>query len=205
MHSEAIEIAQEINKLDQRIGTLARTSLELAIQIGMLLAQQKKSVPHGQWLKWVTQNLTFGVRRVERYLMVHEHRDQLKIANVSNLTEAYALLATPKPMDREEAKARVGQIQDALYALCDFAEKALPSLTALQAVRDSQSYLPEHATFDEYLDSLGISRSAFEEKEKLCGAAAYWVQGGSAEPLFDVMWTLDGNAGSAPWQEATVA
>lgn len=197
--------ADEINSLDQQLTAMARTSLDLAIRIGMLLWQQKKSLPHGHWLKWIRANVTFSIRRVDRYLMIYANRDQLRLANVSNLSEAYALLAPPKLMRREEAVARVAEIQNGLYVLCDFAEQVFPSVTKLRAIRDTRAYLPQHETFGAYLKSLNISLSSFDEKDELCDAAVYWVHGGSALRLLSLMWRLDGDGEAPPWQEADVA
>jgi hypothetical protein len=197
--------ADEINALDQKLTAMARTSVNLAIRIGMLLSQQKKSLPHGHWLKWLQANVTLSIRRVDRYLMIYDNREQLKMANVSNLTEAYALLAPPKRMQREEAAARGAEIREGLHALCDLSTKVSASITKLQAIRDSRAYLPRHETFGAYLESLNISLSSFDVEEELCRAATSWMQGGSALPLLDAMWRLHAEDEPLPWQEAAVA
>lgn len=206
MHLKATSPAEEINALDREIAGIARTSLELAIRVGMLLAKQKESLPHGHWLKWVKANVKFSIRRVDRYLMIYASRDQLKMANVSNLTKAYALLSAPERMSRSEAATAAGCIWDALCALSDFAEQVFPAIAHLQAVRDSQAYRPQHGSFEEYLDELDISVSAFAEKEQPCRAVADWTQTGAVQPLFDLIWTLEGNVEPPPWTpEANVA
>ena len=73
-----MNIADEINTLHEQFSKTARTAIEIATQIGGLLSNQKNSLAQGEWLPWVTTNLSFGVRQAQRYLKVFENRDELK-------------------------------------------------------------------------------------------------------------------------------
>ncbi len=49
--------AEEITKLHSEIAGHLRTSLEKAIKIGELLAEQKESLKHGEFTPWVKKHL----------------------------------------------------------------------------------------------------------------------------------------------------
>jgi hypothetical protein len=50
MSDEISGAASEINRLHGEICQAARTTIEKAIRIGELLAEQKAGLKHGQWL-----------------------------------------------------------------------------------------------------------------------------------------------------------
>jgi hypothetical protein len=90
---ETKAVAEEINRLHHEILSVARTTLEKAIRIGELLAKQKASLGHGQWLPWLEANVELNPRTAQRYIRVWENRQMLKYDSVSHLTQAYVLLA----------------------------------------------------------------------------------------------------------------
>jgi hypothetical protein len=84
-----------IGCLHQQINGLAGRCLEKAIQIGKLLNDTKEGLGHGHFLDWL-KKLPFTDRTARNYMRVFEHRAELKMANVSNLTTAYRLLEAPE-------------------------------------------------------------------------------------------------------------
>lgn len=87
---------REINQLHDDINDAGRTMLDKAIRIGELLTDVKDSLDHGKWLVWLHANVEFSQQTASNYMRVFRERDKLKLLTVSNLTDAYALLAEPK-------------------------------------------------------------------------------------------------------------
>jgi hypothetical protein len=85
----------EIKTLHGEIENAARTSLKNAVRIGKLLGGIKSTLPHGQWLPWVENNLPFTPRTAQNYIRIFEHRAEIKYERVSHLTDAYLLLSPP--------------------------------------------------------------------------------------------------------------
>jgi hypothetical protein len=103
--TERAEVVSEIVALHGEIVTAARTSLDKAIRIGELLAAQKASMKHGQWLPWIKENLPFAEVTAQRYMRCYVRRDELKSVTVTDLGDAYHLLsapAEPKPVTKDE-------------------------------------------------------------------------------------------------------
>lgn len=72
-----------------------RLTLDNAIEIGGLLAELKTETKHGEWLPWIKANLPFSERTARDYLRFYANREELKSANLADLTEARAYLSPP--------------------------------------------------------------------------------------------------------------
>lgn len=96
------DAAAEIIRLHGEIEAAYQTSLDRAIRIGELLAQQKEALEHGQFLPWVAEHLPFSERTAQNYMRVFSRRAELKSATVADLTKAYRLLAPPKAEPQAE-------------------------------------------------------------------------------------------------------
>jgi len=88
---------REITTLYSEISDLLKMSLQKAMRIGELLTEQKASLKHGEFMPWLKQHLPFiSDRTARRWMSLYNHRDRLKMDNVSDLTQAYKLLKAPK-------------------------------------------------------------------------------------------------------------
>jgi hypothetical protein len=87
----------EINRLHNEICGAIQENLNKAIRVGVLLTEQKATLNHGQWLPWLTANVSFEPRTAQRYMSVFKNREKLKYDTLSFLTDAYKLIETPKP------------------------------------------------------------------------------------------------------------
>ena len=76
-------LVSEIVALHGQILTTARTTLDLAIRIGELLATQKASLKHGEWLPWQKDNLPFNQTTASNYMRLFSNRG--KLATIANL------------------------------------------------------------------------------------------------------------------------
>jgi Protein of unknown function (DUF3102) len=94
----------EINRLHAEICQAARTTIDKAIRIGELLAEQKEALKHGEWLPWLKANVEFSRQTADNYRRVYEKREDIKLLSVGNLTDAYRLLASGT--DEPDTQAR---------------------------------------------------------------------------------------------------
>jgi hypothetical protein len=83
----------EIISLHNEITGYLCMSVEKAVRIGQLLAEQKSSLLHGDFGKWIEANLPFTDRTARNYMRLYHNRDLLKTETVSDLSTAYKLLA----------------------------------------------------------------------------------------------------------------
>src|SRR6476619_6513834 len=96
MSAEILNAVSEINRLHGEICQAARTTIEKAVRIGELLSAQKAGLQHGQWLPWLHANVKFSRQTADNYRRIYEKREELKLLNVGNLSDAYRLLASDK-------------------------------------------------------------------------------------------------------------
>ncbi|HVR34280.1 MAG TPA: DUF3102 domain-containing protein [Methylomirabilota bacterium] len=114
----AIAPAAEIVALHNEITHAAHTSLEKAIRIGELLAEQKATLKHGGWLAWLKESVPFTSRTATNYIRLFTHRDKLKSEIVSDLGDAVNQLQTVghrqinRAIELEERKKRDAAFKD---------------------------------------------------------------------------------------------
>jgi hypothetical protein len=98
-------VVREIARLHNEIVAAARMSLKNAVEIGKHLYRIRES-RKGKWLKWLGDNTPFlSQRTAYNYIGLYERRDELKLANVANLSDAYALLCAPKEPRKRRSPA----------------------------------------------------------------------------------------------------
>jgi hypothetical protein len=86
------DCVDEICRLHGEIFQQAEAMLVKVLRVGELLVQQKQKLPHGQFTKWVEENLPFTTRTAQNYMKVFRNKEQLKNENVSVLSDAYNIL-----------------------------------------------------------------------------------------------------------------
>jgi len=86
----------EISKLYGEIQDGLMTSLCKIIRIGEILTEQKTRIRHGEWIRWVEENLPFDRTQASRYMKVYHNRDRLNDESPQHLTGAMAALISPK-------------------------------------------------------------------------------------------------------------
>lgn len=62
------KIAEEINRLNDLARTHANQAIDYAKQAGELLIKVRDVLEHGQWMSWVSENLTVSHRQALRYI-----------------------------------------------------------------------------------------------------------------------------------------
>lgn len=93
------DLAAEINQAHQLAEQSARMAIDHARRAGELLIQAKAAVPHGQWLPWLSENVTVGVRQAQRYMRLAQHPELANATSESHLTLSGALAAITEPRD----------------------------------------------------------------------------------------------------------
>jgi len=82
---------ERIKKLHAEVSAHFLVALGKAIEIGGLLAEQKISMKHGEWMPWLREHMPFSTATARNYMRLWEKRDELKMLNVSNLNMAYKI------------------------------------------------------------------------------------------------------------------
>lgn len=94
-------------QINERHGTAVRhaqSAIEAAIECGRLLTAAKTQVPHGEWLPWIEDNLSFAPRQAQKYMRVAQHAAELPNAtSKSYLTIDRALEALADHRAEESA------------------------------------------------------------------------------------------------------
>ena len=85
---------RRINELHNELTGLLNSSLDKAIEIGLLLTEKKAELKHGQFGKWIEENLVFSDRTARNYIKLFENKDKLLTAG--SITEAYKMLEPVK-------------------------------------------------------------------------------------------------------------
>jgi len=85
-----------MKKLHSEIVATVRTTLNIAIELGGLLEEQKAETQHGGWTAWVENNLPFDIRTAQNYMAAFRRRGELKNETVSYLADAYRVRKEPK-------------------------------------------------------------------------------------------------------------
>jgi hypothetical protein len=99
--------AKKINLLHDSIFQAGRTTIKNAIKIGELLTKRKVKAGHGNWLRWVEDNLSFSARTASNYVRIFERRNELKSETLSDLTAAYKLLGILVEPEQLNSKVRI--------------------------------------------------------------------------------------------------
>ncbi len=89
-------------KINQMHSGMVKNTIETARKIGKLLYDQKKACGHGQWEKWIENNLDFSKSTVKRYMDVYEKYQNDKNVKLKdlNLSELYKDVANKKKAKR---------------------------------------------------------------------------------------------------------
>ena len=124
------------------------TVLDKAIEAGSILKGVKKSLPHGAFTRWVEDNTGINIRTAQRYMKIHDNKDQLKSDSVSFLNDAHKLLTAPREKqlndDERELKRLEGIIEKNLPAVIDAGVSLHDCMHLVEHIHDSTPgyYIP---------------------------------------------------------------
>ena len=109
---EKKDIAFEINSLHQQALNLVNEGIKYAWDAGELLIQAKKAVGHGNWLNWITTNLSFSPDTVENYVKIRNKYPNSEL--LRNFTSYKNLLEDDKQQKKELKQLEKQQKKDKL-------------------------------------------------------------------------------------------
>jgi len=96
VRERAPTLVRRIERAHEEATGAARTAVQHAIECGRLLREAREQRRHGEWLAWVRNSLSFGVRQAQKYMRLAEHAHALPNANSGthlSINEALELLA----------------------------------------------------------------------------------------------------------------
>ena len=132
-HFGILDVAGECNRLHQENVEAARATIVRALRIGELLIAKKDELGHGNWLSWFMENIHFSIDTYENYKRVYERREELKLANVQTLDEAYNLIRyanRKKKASRAKTVAKAASVESDHQA--ELKRQATSALSALK-------------------------------------------------------------------------
>jgi hypothetical protein len=93
------DLGARINEAHRLAIGHAGKAIEQAIACGQLLLEAKANVPHGKWLPWLRDNVTFGERSAQGYMRIAQRvPSQIRngVSDFPSLRGALHALATPR-------------------------------------------------------------------------------------------------------------
>lgn len=169
--------AEQIIKLHQELEAYAKRTIVTAIEIGRLLIEQKRELPHGQFEQWIDESLPFSPRHARRFMKLYLNRGMLgKTDNMTDLTLAEALrlitektepIAADLPADFQMPKEQ----RDADDDVIDEAKitARIAGLTAI--LKKSGHVVPfyRRATMKPLVKNLMVELKRFVNEDELAG------------------------------------
>ena len=80
----ALDIVSQINDLHQQAELIANSAkaqagkaVEIAVECGRLLTEQKKLTAHGEWIAWIKSNCRFSEDTAQNYMRLFRKVSQL--------------------------------------------------------------------------------------------------------------------------------
>jgi hypothetical protein len=67
------------------------------MECGRLLSEAKEQIEHGEWLAWLEDNFNGSSATAERWMRLHEHRDEIE-----SVVVALKLIARPKTRSKSK-------------------------------------------------------------------------------------------------------
>jgi|SRR5215212_5150336 len=97
-------LATRINVKYRELESLARSTVEVAVELGGMLLEKKSALPHGEWLPWVRAYFEGSERQAERFMQIYNNRDKLRAnsTRVADMSLRQALRITSPPPKKEQ-------------------------------------------------------------------------------------------------------
>lgn len=147
------DLAERINEAHGRAVEHAGKALDHALECGRMLLEAKRAIPHGGWLPWLRENVSFSERTAQAYMRLAERPAAIERmrAEGENLSVRDALkkLATP----------RVHSLMDELAEYVERAEAgraARPANVSDWTAEDAKACAASIRGFDELMHRHGL-------------------------------------------------
>lgn len=98
-NTEIVLLVAKINELHEQADSIARSAkeqanraVEIAVECGRLLCEQKKSVEYGKWVNWIKSNCNFSEDTAQNYMRLYRKVAEIsRLENDSSIASAVAL------------------------------------------------------------------------------------------------------------------
>lgn len=175
------ENIERIIDLHTQLLSYGRKSLAVAIEVGQLLSEQKRTLQHGQWTAWIGEHLPFGARTASTYMRLFAMKDLLKSENISDLGRAQQLMT-------RVSVTRSRDSVSAIQAKLELMSVELPPLvTMLEEHGENAIAESRFETFEDYLRDLGMTSDQWQHQKAISAALCRYVEGGSAVDVLDLL------------------
>jgi hypothetical protein len=145
----------------------ADKAIEHAIACGQMLLEAKAKVPHGKWLPWLRDNITFGERSAQGYMRIAQRvPPQIRngVADFPSLRTALHALAAPRRGFREAMDADLKVWIEHNRAL-----KAMrPDKAEDMSIEDVKALCDSIRAYDEIMHRHGVCPWEGTEDEDCC-------------------------------------
>lgn len=105
-----LDIVSQINALHQQAELIATSAkaqagqaVEIAVECGRLLSEQKKRTAHGEWIAWIKSNCRFSEDTAQNYMRLFRKVSQL--TELESKTDDDAKTDTVRFIDKLKAKS----------------------------------------------------------------------------------------------------
>jgi len=99
--NDLIATVQKINSLHEMASLSANEAIGYANELGRLLTDIKIQLPHGDFTKWIEENLTISPRQAQRYMAVASGKS-LNISKLEDKNDIVSVLTDEELMKKYE-------------------------------------------------------------------------------------------------------
>lgn len=132
-----LDIVSRINALHEQADSIAKSAkeqanraVEIAVECGRLLSEQKKSVEYGKWVGWIKANCNFSEDTAQNYMRLYRKVAELTklenetVSDVGSKTESARFLDKLKGKTIKQAYIATGILPEPIKP--DNSDKILP-------------------------------------------------------------------------------
>jgi len=101
------KVQDEMLEIHEEMHQAARKTVDHVIRLGELCEAKKEEVGHGNWEKWLTDNMPFSKAAARNYILAYRFKDVAKTLTVSDLSDLYRHLRDCKRKAKQKKKQTV--------------------------------------------------------------------------------------------------
>jgi len=133
----------------REVETLAQSTVMAGIELGGMLTEKKKSLPHGAWGGWLKEHFDGSERHAQRFMKLYSEREELLAdpTRVSDLSLRGAFKEIVSPKKKELPAPEKEEEKEPTF------EDVVALVNNLRAIRDKELYREKnYETFGDYIE-----------------------------------------------------
>jgi hypothetical protein len=150
--SDLSDLAARINESHHLAMSHASKAMEQATACGEMLLETKAKVPHGHWLRWLRENVTFGERSAQGYMRIAQAPRR---PATGNIRDALKQLATPRRHRLDAMLQELGLFNDRAKIM----KASRPDDVSKWSIEDAKNCADSIRDIDEILHRYSICDS----------------------------------------------